>query len=349
MTPSEKPIDAQAAANADIVLPPAMEKQIRSALLETYFKWHPIDDSSSEADLRHVHDHVRGRFDGCRRWFMPWLRRALDLNNSGVVEIGCGTGSTTAALALDAREVEAYDIAGDSVEAARRRMQIMGLTNVGFHQYDPDSMLAGLRERHSPQTVDCFVLFAVLEHQLVQERLDTLQTCWNLLRPGGLLVVADTPNRLGWHDFHTSWLPFFDALPDDLALRYADRSPREDFRKEIATARARSEIDARLSLARMGRGVSYHEFELALGDVEPFIIGDGFDPEPLGFFGVSFETRMLFTYVKQRRLRVAPAFVRDTIEIILQKPGADRLHFRAPKGSDRSAEELEAIVRPLTP
>jgi hypothetical protein len=45
----------------------------------------------------------------------------------------------------------------------------------------------------------------------------------------------------------------------------------------------------------------------------------GFDPEPLGFFGVSFETRMLYTYVKQKRLRVAPAFVRDTIEIILQK------------------------------
>jgi SAM-dependent methyltransferase len=71
------------------------------------------------ADLRHLHDHVRGRFDICRRWFMPWLRRFLDLNLSDVVEIGCGTGSTTAALALAAREVDAYDIAGASVEAAR--------------------------------------------------------------------------------------------------------------------------------------------------------------------------------------------------------------------------------------
>jgi SAM-dependent methyltransferase len=335
------------AANDDTTFPPAMAERVRAALLETYFKGSQVENSNSEADLRHLHDHVRGRFDNCRQWFMPWLRRVLDLNLSRVVEIGCGTGSTTAALALDAREVEAYDIAGVSVEAARRRLQVMGLTNVRFHEHDPDHMLDGIREQHFPQTVDCFVLFAVLEHQLVHERLATLKTCWNLLRPGGLLVVADTPNRLGWHDFHTSWLPFFDALPDDLALRYADRSPREDFRNEIAAARAKSDIDARLSLARMGRGVSYHEFELALGDVEPFIIGDGFDPEPLGFFGVSFETRMLFTYVKQKRLRVAPAFVRDTIEIILKKPGAEMLHFRTTKRLDRSAEELEAIVRPL--
>jgi hypothetical protein len=58
---------------------------------------------------------------------------------------------------------------------------------------------------------------------------------------------------------------------------------------------------------------------------------------------------MLFTYVKQKRLRVAPAFVRDTIEIILQKPGAEMLHFRTTKRLDRSAEELDAIVGPLIP
>ena len=91
--------------------------------------------------------------------------------------------------------------------------------------------------------------------------------------------------------------------------------------------------------------MSYHEFELALGDVEPFIIGDGFDPEP--YFGVSLETRLLFSYVKHRQLRVAPAFVRDSIEIILQKPGAPDL--RTMQKPPRSAEGLDAIVRPLVP
>lgn len=348
MTPGKRSIESGSAID-EIVFPPAMADTFRTALLESYFRGSRVGDSDKETDLRHLHDHVRGRFDTCRQWFMPWLRRHLDLNSSRVVEIGCGTGSTTAALALDAMEVEAYDIAGPSIEAARRRLQIMGLTNVRLREYGPELLLAKIREQHLPQTVDCFVLFAVLEHQLVSERLATFETCWDRLRPGGLLVVADTPNRLGWHDFHSSWLPFFDALPDDLALRYADRSPREDFRDEIAAARTRSDIDARLALARIGRGVSYHEFELALGDVEPFIVGDGFDPEPLGFFGVSLETRLLFTYVKQKRLRVAPAFVRDTIEIILKKPEAGSLDVPARGQPLRSADELDAIIRPLIP
>jgi 2-polyprenyl-3-methyl-5-hydroxy-6-metoxy-1,4-benzoquinol methylase len=330
----------------DQIFPAAMAQRFKVALLETYFKWEPIADSQDEGDLRHLHDHLRGRFDDCRRWFMPWLRRVLDLKASRVVEIGCGTGSTTAALALDAREVEAYDIAGDSIEAARRRLQIMGLSNVRFHEHHPDLLLSAVREQQSSQTVDCFVLFAVLEHQLLQERLATLQTCWELLRPGGLLVIADTPNRLCLHDFHTSWLPFFNALPDELALKYADRSPRRDFRDQIAAACAAPDTDAHLTLARLGRGVSHHEFELALGDVERFIVGDGFDPEPLGYFGVSLETRLLFTYVKQKGLPIAPAFVRDTIEIILQKPGAETAPSRLKK---RSIEELDAIIRPFPP
>jgi 2-polyprenyl-3-methyl-5-hydroxy-6-metoxy-1,4-benzoquinol methylase len=342
MAANGQSIDAQG--SDDLVFPPAMEERFRTALLETYFKWNPIADSKDEADLRHLHDHLRGRFDDCRRWFMPWLRRVLDLNASRVVEIGCGTGSTTAALALDAGEVEAYDIAGDSIDAARRRLQIMGLSNVRFHEHHPDLLLAAIREQQSPQTVDCFVLFAVLEHQLLPERLATLKTCWELLRPGGFLVIADTPNRLCLHDFHTSWLPFFNALPDELALRYADRSPRQDFRDQIAAACTASDIDAHLVLARLGRGVSYHEFELAIGDVEPFIVGDGFDPEPLGYFGVSLETRLLFSYVKQKGLPIAPAFVRDTIEVILQKPGAETTHSLL---TNRSIEELDAIVSPL--
>jgi S-adenosylmethionine-dependent methyltransferase len=133
-------------------------------------------------------------------------------------------------------------------------------------------------------------------------------------------------------------------LPDKLALRYADRSPRQDFRDQIAAACTASDADAHLALARLGRGVSYHEFELAIGDVGPFIVGDGFDPEPLGYFGVSLETRLLFTYVKQKGLRVAPAFVRDTIEIILRKPGAETAHSLL---TNRSIGELDAIVRPL--
>src|ERR1700753_3297330 len=117
MAANGQSIDAQG--SDDLVFPPAMEERFRTALLETYFKWNPISDSSGEADLRHLHAHLRGRFDDCRRWFMPWLRRVLDLSASRVVEIGCGTGSTTAALALGAGGGGGYRIAGDRLERAR--------------------------------------------------------------------------------------------------------------------------------------------------------------------------------------------------------------------------------------
>ena len=311
--------------------------QMQAALLDTYFSVH-----KGQLAPHDLHDHVRGRFDVCRRWFVPWLQRYIDLGHTSIVEIGCGTGSTTAALAIDAKFIDAYDIAGRSIEAARRRMEIMKIGNVRFHEHHSDQLLNEMRELHLAQSVDCVVLFAVLEHQKHLERLATLRTCWDLLRPGGILVIGDTPNRLTWHDFHTSLLPFFNMLPSELALDYAVHSPRKDFRDAIAAARSRSDDDAHNTLARLGRGISYHEFELVFGHIEAFIVGDGFDPEPLSYFGVSLETRLLYTYVKRKRLRIPSAFLRDTIEIILRKPDQNPV-----KVQRRSTAELESVIRPL--
>ena len=70
-------------------------------------------------------------------------------------------------------------------------------------------------------------------------------------------------NRL-WHfDHHTSFLPYFHWLPDDLAFAYSRMSPRANFRERYREPDAAS----RLHFLRRGRGVSYHEFELALAPV----------------------------------------------------------------------------------
>jgi S-adenosylmethionine-dependent methyltransferase len=55
-------------------------------------------------------------------------------------------------------------------------------------------------------------------------------------------------------------LPFFHWLPDDLAFAYSQYSPRPSFAKEF---RERNEA-AWLRFLRQGRGVSFHEFVLAL-------------------------------------------------------------------------------------
>ena len=78
---------------------------------------------------------------------------------------------------------------------------------------------------------------------------------------GDLWCVVETPNRLWYHDSHTSFLPYFHWLPDDLAFEYSRMSPRAGFRDCYRVPDAAS----RLHFLRRGRGVSYHEFDLALG------------------------------------------------------------------------------------
>ncbi len=321
------------------VMPPPVEAAVRRAMLETYFAgvWAPGDDSeSARAD---IHDHVRGRFDSIRRWVVPWIAHAIDLPRTRIVEIGCGTGSATAALALEAGHVDAYDIDGRSLEAARRRLELMGLRNATLHGHAPDDVLEAMSRENAPGTADMVLCYAVLEHCKYQERLQLLRLGWEMLRPGGVLVVADTPNLLTYWDAHTFHLPFFNSLSVELALDYAARSPRRPLVYALAGARAASEEAGREKLARLGRGVSYHEFELALGDNGAEIVGDGFDPEPMSFYGVSLETRILYTYAKLKGLTIAPAFLRETIEVILRKPGGS--------GPSLRPRDLEQIVRPF--
>jgi hypothetical protein len=56
-------------------------------------------------------------------------------------------------------------------------------------------------------------------------------------------------------------LNFFMWLSDELAADYVRFSPREDVRRLISQAK-----DPKLALRRAGRGASFHEFDLGLGD-----------------------------------------------------------------------------------
>jgi S-adenosylmethionine-dependent methyltransferase len=96
-----------------------------------------------------------------------------------------------------------------------------------------------------------------------EERLATLAQSWRLLAPGQMCAVVEAPNRLHFLDFHTSCLPFFHWLPDDLAMDYARFSPRPGFQAAMA-GRDTQAAGSREVLARWGRGLSYHEFELAM-------------------------------------------------------------------------------------
>jgi hypothetical protein len=239
-------------------------------------------------------------------------------------------------------------------------MEVLGLGNVGLHFLPADRILAEIERRHSGG-VDAVLFYAVLEHQTFGERIESLQRCWALLNVGGLLIVTDTPNRLTYGDYHTSQLPFYHVLPHDVAVAYAYRSPRAEFVESIGSAAKQGPATAEESLIRWGRGVSYHDFELALGGLGELVVGDGFDPEMLGIKPVTLEEELLYSYWCAMDIRVPVGFVRQSVDVILRKPGgkesgyarstSDRLNgiIRDLGHGTHSQERLAGLANPSTP
>jgi hypothetical protein len=65
-------------------------------------------------------------------------------------------------------------------------------------------------------------------------------------------------------------------LPAEVRLAYASQSPRNGFVNDFATIYAESQN----KLTRWGCGISYHEFETALGtDIHRHVIADGYEKE----------------------------------------------------------------------
>ncbi len=246
-------------------LSPEQESQVREALRAHYFSQPlnffaatPEQYLASPEGQQDMADHVFWRTNTDRGFVVPWLASALELDGCRILEIGCGTGASTVALAEQGCRVIAVDVNQGNIRAAERRCRAYDLkaeftccnaVNVG--------------DVFRSSKFDLIVFFATLEHLTYAERLVALKSTWNMLEPGAFLCVVETPNRLWWFDNHTAFLPFFHWLPDDLALDYAPHSKRA-FMKAYESA-TRDEA-TNLDFARRGRGVSYHEFDLTLGD-----------------------------------------------------------------------------------
>ena len=202
-------------------------------------------------------DHLSGRLDSFRAKVIPWLDSARSLSGARVLEIGCGTGASTVALAEQGATVTAIDIDEPSLRVARDRCsahnlqcEIVQANGAGAKQFLE-------RERY-----DFVIFFACLEHMTHAERMQSMHETWSALPPGALWCVIETPNRLWFYDDHTSHLPFFNWLPDELAFAHSRFSPREPLRSSYRSLSA----EAMESFLRHGRGVSFHEFDIAIAD-----------------------------------------------------------------------------------
>jgi len=193
---------------------------------------------------------------------VPWLARTRPLAGTVVVEIGCGEGASTIALAEQGARVTGIDIDADFLEVARDKVRSSGL--------EARFECANAAELGSLDLgdVEWIIFWASLEHMLHDERIAALSQAWSLLPRNGLLTVIETPNRLWPYDSHTSRLPYFSWLPDDVAFDVAPASPRPQFGGDHYY-----DADAQLTdFLRRGRGMSFHEFDLAIGDHHDLLV-----------------------------------------------------------------------------
>lgn len=248
---------------------------------------------------------------------LPWIQAAFSLQGASIVEVGCGSGAATLALAQKCAHIDAFDIDPFSIDLARERAAFVGVSNVSFHLLDPDwaspEKISAFRSRVQNRC-DVVLLPAVLEHLRMDERLAVLEMMWGILRSKGVMVVYDTPNRLYAYDIHSFRLPFFNWLPDDLALLYVRHSARKELLPMLAEAPSPKE-----TLYRIGRGVSYHEFDLSIGLSEFEVIADGYS-NLLTHRAIndSFEG-MLMQFFERYSPHVPPAFSKQYLEMVLQK------------------------------
>lgn len=244
------------------------ELPLTQSLIENFFTSIVTPPKSVESYLstdegrRGLYHHLSGRLTSDRRNVVPWIDNTIRLKGAKILEIGCGTGSSTVALAEQGAQVIAADVHEGSLRVASDRIKAHGLTAELFCS-NANDIFEQLGRTH----LDMVVFIAVLEHMTLDERLKVLSDAWAMLPSGGCLIVQETPNRFWFIDEHTSQDHFFMWLPDDVAIRYSSRTPREIYNRSFIGPDYQSE-STRLKFTRWGRGVSYHDFVLAF-NIQP--------------------------------------------------------------------------------
>lgn len=295
---------------------PKLQDDLRTLIVEEKFRklksW--SDEDGFVRYQREIDAHAFLRHDFTVQLILPWVWQVFDLTDATVLEVGSGTGSASAAFARYAKYLHGFDISDSDLSLARARVKLMGLENTEFTCLNPRTLIDELIHRYRNHKVDVLLLFAVLEHQTIEERLELLNAASHIVRKDGIVVVCETPNRLSAFDYHSSLLPYFNSLPAEIRLLYGGRSPRADYRALVAE---QGEMDAlRLRLTRFGEGLSFHEFELAKPDIHESIIADGFHPNIRRIRGSKIEDNHANRILNEVAPWVHPAFSLHYLDFI---------------------------------
>jgi SAM-dependent methyltransferase len=164
--------------------------------------------------MRHnnaIVDFQRKRGDGSAAFLLPFLHEAMD-----VLDVGCGPGTITSALAKTAKSAVGLDISAKAITAARAMASGARLTNISF----VGGTMTALP--FDDFGFDAVFFHAVLYHLDANTLAATLSEARRVLKPGGLVATRDAdiggnilhPESAGLQlalDLWTRWYEHADA------------------------------------------------------------------------------------------------------------------------------------------
>ncbi|KAA2285493.1 bifunctional 2-polyprenyl-6-hydroxyphenol methylase/3-demethylubiquinol 3-O-methyltransferase UbiG [Arenimonas fontis] len=117
---------------------------------------------------------------------LAYVRRHVDLAGARVLDLGCGGGLLSEAMAREGARVVGADLSPDLVDVAKLHLLESGL-EVDYRLASAEDLAAA-----EPASFDAIACMEMLEH--VPDPGSVLRACAALLKPGGRLVLS-TLNR----------------------------------------------------------------------------------------------------------------------------------------------------------
>lgn len=246
----------------------------------------------------------------------------MPLENKRVLEIGGGTGSSSAPLIMRNCELTILDISDKFLKCIEERCRLLNINKPNLHLanndwiLNPDEKILDLFN-----SCDVIMMYALFEHLTPQERIALLNLYKNLLNKNILYIIIETPNRLAPWDWHTTNLIFPDILPDSLYsefLRLSEKNKKFKLKLE-------NQVDqySELEIYRAGKGASFHEFELSIGLENIEIINDGHSDSIKKMRdryckpNILFEESLIQIF-NESNLKIPKAFTRPSLDMIFR-------------------------------
>ena len=117
---------------------------------------------------------------------LGYVRERVSLRGARVLDVGCGGGLLSEALAREGAQVTALDLSSDLIEIARLHLLESGL-QVDYRLQSVEALAEAM-----PGTFDAITCMEMLEH--VPDPGSVLAACEKLLKPGGRIFLS-TLNR----------------------------------------------------------------------------------------------------------------------------------------------------------